>query len=565
MLFKKKNQTQVKDERIEKETNKLMTPMFYLFSAGLLACLVVKLVLREPWYNFILEILCLVPAWGYALIKRAQSGILVMKEKDDALLSIRDAIHSKAFMISFWVIIIGEVFYMFMMTDYFSRYGIIQPDEVSWPREMTWLVVYLAIWLVPAIIVTVNTLKKGWMVWGSRKREVTGKKAFGKRVVVGSLFFGLIMGLPELIVCRDIQKVDEWIKGIAKPPKINNTTQAELIQEIKHFRLTVNGRDMVRSPFYYMSDEPWFVDCIHHKTVWWNTCADGTLTPARETNQRLYYREEQGRLIGISCEQGVIFDSMGVMARDFTNTDCFFVLDHGRTLIPQEGRMDHLLTCFDMEGNRLWTHYRDAEYLGCGGEKILLRIDAEREGSPASIVKSVDAGTGKTLGRKVLDTHMVYFHGYQDGAWWVSYFEDREDDSRSWLVKLDQDAQILGKMPIESTFLQDIAFSTDGSLAYLYFYQKKVQVIRTDTLTEAGEIKDRSLRIHCGTDRQGWAWMRCAASTMEAWDRELKTPLARHKLKGVVEGVHFDEAGNLCAAAWDKKKAILRIYKMIEK
>lgn len=199
MLFKKKNQTQVKDERIEKETNKLMTPMFYLLSAGLLACLVLKLVLGESWYNFVLEIACLVPAWGYALVKRAQSGILVMKEKDDALISIRDAIHSKAFMISFWVIIIGEVLYMFAMTDYFSRYGIMEPDAEIWPREMTWLIVYLAIWLVPAIIVTVNTLKKGWMVWGSKKREVTGKKEFGKRVVIGALFFGLIMGLPELI------------------------------------------------------------------------------------------------------------------------------------------------------------------------------------------------------------------------------------------------------------------------------------------------------------------------------------------------------------------------------
>lgn len=199
MLFKKKNENQIKDERIEKETNKLMTPMFYLVSTELLACLVLKLVLQEPWYNFILEILCLVPAWGYALVKRSQSGILVLKEKDDALLSIRDAIHSKAFMISFWVIIIGEVIYMFAMTDYFSRYGIIQPDEVSWPRELTWLLVYLVVWFIPAIIVTVNTLKKGWLIWGSKKREATGKKEFGKRVIVGSLFFGLIMGLPELI------------------------------------------------------------------------------------------------------------------------------------------------------------------------------------------------------------------------------------------------------------------------------------------------------------------------------------------------------------------------------
>ena len=210
MLFKKKNKNQIKDERIEKETNKLMTPMFYLVSTGLLACLVLKLVLQEPWYNFILEILCLVPAWSYALVKRAQSGILVIKEKDEALLSIRDAIHSKAFMISFWVIITGELFYMFAVTDYFSRYGIIDPDTVSWTRELTWMVVYLAVWFVPAMIVTVNTLKKGWLIWGSKKREVTGKKEFGKRVVIGSLFFGLVMGLPELIA-NGIFYVKGWI------------------------------------------------------------------------------------------------------------------------------------------------------------------------------------------------------------------------------------------------------------------------------------------------------------------------------------------------------------------
>ena len=194
-----KNQIQVKDERIEKETNKLMTPMFYLFSAGLFGCLVLKLVLREPWYNFLLEILCLVPAWGYALAARAQKGILVIKEKDDTLLSIRDAIHSKAFMISFWVIITGELFYMFAVTDWFKANAMEHAGEEIWTRELTWMVVYLAVWFVPAIIITVFSLKKGWLIWGSKKRENVGKKVFAKRVVVGSLFYGLIMGLPELI------------------------------------------------------------------------------------------------------------------------------------------------------------------------------------------------------------------------------------------------------------------------------------------------------------------------------------------------------------------------------
>lgn len=210
MLFKKKNQNQVKDERIEKESNKVTAPMFYLFSVELLACLIVKLVLGEPWYNFVLEIACLVPAWGYVLVKRAQNGILVMKEKDEALLTVRNAILAKAFMVSFYIIIMGELLYMFAVTDYFSPNGIIHSEGEIWTREMTWMFVYLAVWFVPAIIITVFTVKKGWMIWGSKKREATGKKNFGKRVVIGSLFYGLIMGLPELIK-HGIFYVEGWL------------------------------------------------------------------------------------------------------------------------------------------------------------------------------------------------------------------------------------------------------------------------------------------------------------------------------------------------------------------
>ena len=208
MLFKKKNQ--IKDERIEKESNKLTAPMFYLLSAELLACLILKLVLGEPWYNFVLEIACLVPAWGYVLVKRAQSGILVIKEKDEALLTVRNAILSKAFMISFCVIIVGELFYMFAVTDFLNLEGMAHADAEILTRQTIWLVVYLAVWFVPALIFTIFTLKKGWLIWGSKKREVTGKKEFGKRVVIGSLFFGLIMGLPQLIA-NGIFYVKGWL------------------------------------------------------------------------------------------------------------------------------------------------------------------------------------------------------------------------------------------------------------------------------------------------------------------------------------------------------------------
>lgn len=190
MLFKKKNQ--MKDERIEKETNKIMPAMFLLFMAGLLTSLIVKLVFHEPWYNFILEFLCMVPAVSYALVKRASNGVLFLKEKDEVLLSIRNEIMSKAYMVAFWILTTGQLVYMYFVI------GVLMPDEITWIREMTFAVVYLVIDFVPSLIISIITVKKGLMVWGSKKREVTGKKEFAKRTAIGALFFGIMMGVLDI-------------------------------------------------------------------------------------------------------------------------------------------------------------------------------------------------------------------------------------------------------------------------------------------------------------------------------------------------------------------------------
>ncbi|MBP3610664.1 MAG: hypothetical protein J6J42_10050 [Lachnospiraceae bacterium] len=190
MLFKKKNQ--IKDERIEKETNKVVRPVFYLFSAALLAGLVVKLVLGEPWQNFLLEILCLVPSWAYLLVKGSSNGVLWLKEKDEALCGIRDEIASKAYMTGFWILTTGQLVYMYYVMC------VVMADGIRWCMEMNWELVYLATNLIPALIISIFSVKKGWLVWGSKKREVTGKKEFAKRTVLGALVFGVLMGLPEV-------------------------------------------------------------------------------------------------------------------------------------------------------------------------------------------------------------------------------------------------------------------------------------------------------------------------------------------------------------------------------
>ncbi len=196
MLFKKKNQNQIKDERIEKETNKVMAAVFWLFLAGLLASLITKLVLGEPWYNFILEILCIVPSVGYALVKRSSNGVLFLKEKDEALVTIRNGIMAKAFHIALNILIDGELIYMFYIIGVLD---VLKAEDTEWCREMTWMIVYLVIWFIPSLIVTILTIKNGWMVWGSKKRETTGKKNFAKSTAIGALFFGLLMGAVEFL------------------------------------------------------------------------------------------------------------------------------------------------------------------------------------------------------------------------------------------------------------------------------------------------------------------------------------------------------------------------------
>ena len=196
MLFKKKNQNQIKDERIEKESNKVMAAVYWLFLAGLLASLVTKLVLGEPWYNFILEIVCIVPSLGYALVKRSSNSVLFLKEKDEALVTIRNGIMAKAFNIALNILITGELIYMFFVI---GALDVLKPEDVEWCIEETWLLVYLAIWFVPSLIVTIFTIKNGWMVWGSKKRETTGKKNFAKSTAIGALFFGLMMGVVEVL------------------------------------------------------------------------------------------------------------------------------------------------------------------------------------------------------------------------------------------------------------------------------------------------------------------------------------------------------------------------------
>lgn len=176
-----KKEKKVVDERIEKESNKFVAKMYYLITALTVISLTVKLACKLPLYVYTLEIIALVASVVYFLVSEVRNGILFVKNKDEELLNIHYGILAKAEMIIFYIIIIGEFFYLFIAGKYFF-----------------WVLSDFVIWMIPALIQTVVSIKNGWFIWGSKQKEEKGKKDFKKRVIMGSLFYGIIAGFPTL-------------------------------------------------------------------------------------------------------------------------------------------------------------------------------------------------------------------------------------------------------------------------------------------------------------------------------------------------------------------------------
>lgn len=194
-----KNKKQPVDERIEKESNCISGKMYYLMNILMIASIVVKLFYKVPMYVYALELLALAVSGIFFLVSEWKYGILFLKEKDEELLSIHYKILSKVMMISFWMIIIGEIPFPLIAIEY-----------------MKWTLLYFAIWGIPALIITFFSIKNGWLIWGTKKKEKNGKQELKKRVVIGALFYGLIMGFPELFQDGVFQiKGLLWIFGMA--------------------------------------------------------------------------------------------------------------------------------------------------------------------------------------------------------------------------------------------------------------------------------------------------------------------------------------------------------------
>lgn len=177
----RKNKKQLLDERIEKESNCMSAKMYYLMNVLMVISIAVKLYYKVPLYVYAIELISLTVSVIYCVVFEIKYGILFLKNKDEELLSIHHKILSKGMMINYWIIIIGEFLFIFLVRKY-----------------MKWVGLYFVIWGIPALIILYFSIKNGWLIWGTKKKEKDGIKELKKRTAIGAIFFGVIMGFPML-------------------------------------------------------------------------------------------------------------------------------------------------------------------------------------------------------------------------------------------------------------------------------------------------------------------------------------------------------------------------------
>lgn len=185
------------DERIIKSLDKLTAPIYPVIIGLTLIVVIIKIYLKSPIEMFLLEGLALFMSLGYYLIANYMKGILFAKPIDDCIKEIKDHIGMISFMICFWIYIIGEFILMLIFND--------QIISISF---------YFLIWLLPAVILTFQYIRKGLFIMGTKKAKSVGMKKFKKKVIIGSLFYGIFTEYPHLLNNGNISLTGIlWILG----------------------------------------------------------------------------------------------------------------------------------------------------------------------------------------------------------------------------------------------------------------------------------------------------------------------------------------------------------------
>lgn len=167
----------MKDERITKEQNKIIAPMYGLILLLTAMCVVVKYIFfTHQLVYYILDGLAVSISMIYLISRCLFDGISIMLSKDENIKEIQDKYCTQSLYICFWIYITGQFALFLLRQEKIEAIGL-----------------YFFVWGIPALIITIKCIKNGLFVWGTKKRKKKGIAEFRKRTVIGSLFYGIFM------------------------------------------------------------------------------------------------------------------------------------------------------------------------------------------------------------------------------------------------------------------------------------------------------------------------------------------------------------------------------------
>lgn len=170
-----------KDERILNEYNKIASKMFWVITLLLFILMTYKIFTGKGIELYVIELLCFSISIPYVLITKLVRKILFVKNPDKYLKSISNGIYTSGFMIDVWIILIGGFILITIDDGHTNLYSL-----------------YILVFIIPSLILTIYSIKNGWLIWGGSKRKSKGKLALKKKVILVALFYGITMHATEL-------------------------------------------------------------------------------------------------------------------------------------------------------------------------------------------------------------------------------------------------------------------------------------------------------------------------------------------------------------------------------
>lgn len=245
------------------------------------------------------------------------------------------------------------------------------------------------------------------------------------------------------------------------------------------------------------------------------------------------------------------------------------LIHHEISLQDFPQKAEYTIKCFNENETCRWelTENISTQIYGFTDEEIWLSgVNHDKV-----ILKKIDAGSGKML------MEMEHPFGtnswnklYDSGVWWIAHngiFRKNKNfiNNGHMLSKFDKNMSLIKQISLP-TNTQDLFLSPDKTKIYVFFYEKEIMVIDTETLEIENIYKEKGLLIPKGFDASGRFWIQRGATGVEAWNAALTKTLSRHKLKGdVYIDTFLDDDGNLCVKTFSEKERLCRTYQLRDK